>query len=391
MRDSRSERRQYMKTPLAWLNLLHDKTRTLVATAGVAFAVVLILMQLGFLNSVRATATQIYDQLRFDILLTSPQYIYISKAGTFPQTRLFQAESVMGVAAARPLYLDFNFWLNNAPSEPNPVRRGIFIIAFPLEDRPFRIPQLDADLTALKEQGHVMMDSFSRKQFGKWRDNPDLEVGGRKIEVVGQFAMGTGFGADGDIVVSDRTFAELAPHHKLSEVSLGLVSVTPGSSPAAVADRLRRRLPPDVDVYTREQIIAREREHWVKRTSVGVIFTLGVLVGFIVGIAIVYQVLSSDIANHLAEYATLKAMGYSSWRLARVVLVQAMILAVAGFAPGWLISRLLYWLTAEGAHIPMRLSMGLSLSILLASVAMCAISGIASLRKVNSADPADLF
>lgn len=380
-----------MKTPLAWLNLLHDKTRTLVATAGVAFAVVLILMQIGFLNSVRATATQIYAQLRFDILLTSPQYIYISKSGNFPQTRLFTAESVAGVERARPLYLDFNFWLNNAPSEPNPVRRGIFIIAFPLEDRPFRIPQLEGDLSALKEDGSVFMDTFSRKQFGRWRNNPNLEVGGKKIRVVGEFAMGTGFGADGDIVVSDRTFQQLVPHHKLSEVSLGLVTVTPGTDPGVVADRLRRRLPPDVDVYTREQIIARETEHWVKRTSVGVIFTLGVLVGFIVGTAIVYQVLSSDIQNHLAEYATLKAMGYSAWRLARVVLVQALILAVAGFVPGWLISRGLYWLTAEGAHIPMRLGAGLSLAMLLGSVAMCAISGVASLRKVNGADPADLF
>lgn len=380
-----------MRTPLAWLNLLHDKTRTLVATAGVAFAVVLVLMQLGFLNSVRATATQIYDQLRFDILLVSPQYNYISKAGMFPQTRLYQANSVEGVAQARPLYLDFNFWLNNAPSEPNPVRRGIFIIAFPLEDRPFRIPQLAGDLTALKKQGHVFMDVFSRKQFGQWRNNPYLEVGGRKIEVVGQFAMGTGFGADGDIVVSDRTFIDLVPHRKLSDVSLGLVTVTPGSDPGVVADRLRRKLPPDVDVYTREQIIARERERWVKRTSVGVIFTLGVAVGFIVGTAIVYQVLSSDITNHMAEYATLKAMGYSAWRLARVVLVQALILAVAGFVPGWLISRFLYWLTGEGAHIPMRLGMGLSLSILLASIAMCALSAVASLRKVNAADPADLF
>lgn len=380
-----------MKTPLAWLNLLHDKTRTLVATAGVAFAVVLVLMQLGFLNSVRATATQIYDQLRFDILLVSPQYNYISKAGMFPQTRLYQATSVKGVAQARPLYLDFNFWLNNAPSEPNPVRRGIFIIAFPLEDRPFRIPQLAGDLTALKGQGHVFMDVFSRKQFGQWRDNPYLEVGGKKIEVVGQFAMGTGFGADGDIVVSDRTFIELVPHRKLSQVSLGLVTVTPGSDPGVVADRLRRKLPPDVDVYTREQIIDRECERWVKRTSVGVIFTLGVAVGFVVGTAIVYQVLSSDITNHMAEYATLKAMGYSAWRLARVVMVQALILAVAGFVPGWLISRFLYWLTAEGAHIPMQLGMGLSLSILLASVAMCALSAVASLRKVNAADPADLF
>ena len=150
-------------------------------------------------------------------------------------------------------------------------------------------------------------------------------------------------------------------------------------------------MPKDVNVFTRDQIEAMEREHWVNRTSVGIIFTLGVIVGFIVGTAIVYQVLSSDIANHLAEYATLKAMGYGPRFLAKVVLSQALILAVLGFLPGWAISKTLYFITSESARIPMRLGFELSLGVLAMSIAMCAISGLASLRKVTSADPADLF
>jgi putative ABC transport system permease protein len=380
-----------MKTPLAWLNLLHNKTRTGAAIAGVAFAVVLILMQLGFLNSVRLTATQIYDQLEFDILLTSPQYMYISKAGNFPRTRLFQAKSVAGVTDARPLYLDFNFWLNNAPSRHDPVRRGIFVIGFKFDKPPMRLPELRGSLNDLSKPGNVFIDVMSRKQFGDWHHNPRLEVGGQKIQVVGQFRMGTGFGADGDIVTSEETFDKLFPGRSTSEVSLGLVTVERGRDAGAVADRLRRELPPDVKVYTRRQIVESERGHWVRRTSVGVIFTIGVIVGFIVGVAIVYQVLSSDISNHLAEYATLKAMGYSGWYLARVVLGQALMLAVAGYLPGWAISQTLYWATSESASIPMDLNWQLSLGILAASIVMCAVSGIASLRKVTAADPADLF
>jgi putative ABC transport system permease protein len=380
-----------MKTPLAWLNLLHDKTRTLVAIAGVAFAVVLILMQLGFLNSVLQTATQIYDQLEFDILLASPQYQSISKAGTFSRVRLYQAASAPGVLDAHPLYLDFNLWLNRSSSRENPSRRGIFVIAFPLEQRPFRIPELAGDLSRLKQPEHVFMDRHSRAQFGDWRHSTDLQIGGKKIKIVGDFAMGTGFGADGDVVVSDQTFLDLYPHRTLNDVSLGLVRIKPGSDPERVADVLRGRLPPDVNVYTRHDIEHKEREHWVTRTSVGVIFSLGVVVGFIVGTAIVYQVLSSDIANHQAEYATLKAMGYSNGYLAGVVFQQALILAVLGFIPGWAISLGLYTITEQSKHIPMQMGLGLSLSILFASIAMCAISGVASLRKVNAADPADLF
>ncbi|HUY87991.1 MAG TPA: ABC transporter permease DevC [Pirellulales bacterium] len=380
-----------MKTPLALLNLLHDKTRTLVAIAGVAFAVVLVLMQLGFLNSVRLTATEIYEQLIFDVVLVSPRYLYISKAGEFPRTRLFQAESTPGVADVRPLYLGFNFWLNHDPSEANPSRRGIFVIGFNLEKPVFRLPPLAGDLSPLKQPGHVYMDTFSRKQFGRWRNNNNLEVGMRRIQVAGEFSMGTGFGADGDIIVSDQTFKRLFPNRSLDEVSLGLIRVAPGADPAEVAARLRRRLPPDVQVYTRGQIEDLEREHWVNRTSVGVIFSLGVVVGFIVGTAIVYQVLSSDITNHIAEYATLKAIGYGPRYLAGVVLTQALILSVLGFLPGWAISRLLYSITSESAKIPMELGLKLSLGVLAMSIVMCSISGLASLRKVTTADPADLF
>jgi putative ABC transport system permease protein len=380
-----------MKTPLAWLNLVHDKTRTLVAIAGVAFAVVLMLMQLGFLNSVRLTATQIYDQLNFDILLTSPQYQSISKTGAFSRVRLYQAASVPGVLDAHPLYLGFNLWLNRQSEKEKPSRRGIFVIAFPLDQRPLRIAELAGDLSALKQPGHVFMDRLSRKQFGDWRRASNLQIGGMQVEVAGEFSMGTGFGADGDVVTSDQTFQELFPQESLEDVSLGLVRIRPDFDAATVAADLRRQLPPDVHVWTRSQIERSERQHWMIRTSVGIIFALGVVIGFIVGTAIVYQVLSSDIANHQAEYATLKAMGYSNGYLASIVLQQALLLAMLGFLPGWAISFGLYVVTEQSAHIPMRMGQGLSLFMFTLSVAMCALSGVASLQKVNRADPADLF
>jgi putative ABC transport system permease protein len=395
-----------MKTPLAWLNLLHDKTRTLVALAGVAFAVVLILMQIGFLNAVRETATQIYRQIEFDLLITSPQYLYISKSGTFPRTRLYQAMSVPGVADANPLYLGFNYWLKrddtaaaesaDGPLPPaaageKPRRRGIFVLGFNLSDPAFRLPDLGADVAPLKKPGNVYMDTYSRPEFGAWDVGTRAEVGRKQIEVAGKFSMGTGFGADGAIIVSDRTFLELFPLRTRDDVSLGLIQLRDGADPAEVARRLDEVLPEDVRVWTRAQIEEHERHHWLVKTSVGIIFSLGVVVGFIVGTAIVYQVLSSDIANHMPEYATLKAMGYGPRYLAKVVLVQALILAVVGFLPGYAISKVLYAVTSRTAHIAMELGPELTVAILLTSVAMCSLSGLASLRKVNSADPADLF
>ncbi len=402
-----------MKTPLAWLNLLHDKTRALVAVAGVAFAVVLVLVQLGFLGAVERTATQIYDQLDFDVLIVSKQYFYLSKAGTFPRARLFHALSAEGVASGKPVYLGFNYWLNGKPSEEKDkkgkeeklLRRGIFVIGLNLGDGDeiFRSGQVRDQLPLLQQPGYVLMDTLSRKKFfgGDWEHNDELEIGGRHIQVAGTFGMGTGFGADGDVIVSDETFRQLFPGRSVDEVSLVLLRTADGKA-EEVAARLERMLLPDVQVLTREQIKKHEQNYWVKRTSVGVIFKLGVIVGFIVGTAIVYQVLSSDIANHMPEYATMKAMGYGPGHLAGVVLQQAWILSLVGFLPGWIISKILYAITRDGAKvpmlfdidgtkIPMLLDWPLTWRVLVMSVAMCSLSGLVALRKVNSADPADLF
>src|SRR6516225_7826194 len=99
-----------MNIPLALLNLLHQKVRTLVAVGGVAFAIILLFMQLGFYGSAEASATVFLENLDFDILLTSPDYLDISRPGTFPRSRVYQALAVDGVADGAPLYLNFNFW-----------------------------------------------------------------------------------------------------------------------------------------------------------------------------------------------------------------------------------------------------------------------------------------
>ena len=151
---------------------------------------------------------------------------------------------------------------------------------------------------------------------------------------MGNFKLGTGFSADGAVICSDLTFSHLMAQRRLGTLSLGLVKLRPGADPDRVAAELTALLPEDVNVYTRPQINAQDRHHWIMKTSVGVIFGLGVILAVLVGVAIVYQVLSSDIDNRLAEYATLKAMGFSPSYLSWTVLQQAFMLAVGGFIPG---------------------------------------------------------
>ena len=376
-----------MKTPLAWLNLLHQRTRAIVAVAGVAFAVVLVLLQLGFLASVRQTATRIYDHLAFDLLLVSPEYLHLSKAGTIERSRLSQAASLSSVSGVSALDVGLQLWRNAESGQ----RRGILLMALDPRDRVIAIADVIDQQHRLEKLDAVLVDRLSRAEFGPKGEGVSTEVGRRKIHVAGLFTLGTGFSADGALVTSDATFRRLLPYRKPTETSLGLVRLVPGADPQEAAAALRAMLPQDVQVMTRAEMAAHERRHWVTKTSVGIIFGFGVVVALLVGTAIVYQVLSSDISSRLAEFATLKAMGYSRQYLSRLVLQQALILAVAGFLPGLVLAELLYQLTERMTHIPIEMSSARVAAVLILSIAMCAISGLASLAKVHSADPADLF
>lgn len=384
-----------MRIPLAWLNLVHSKVRTALAVAGVAFAVVLIFMQLGFLGSAEQSATLVFESLDFDVLIRSRHYLHLIASRTFPRDRLDQAKSTPGVAHASPVYLVSDFWRN--PHDGS--KRAMLIIGVNPTDPVFLAQDLQGKLALLTVPEFVLVDQKSRREFGPQdqRRFSDADIGAetelaqKEVRIVGHFTLGMGFVADGDVVTSIQGFQRFRPRQAPQEVSLGLVKVQPGVDPDTVAAELQASLPEDVEVLTRADVLGREVRHWVWETSIGLIFQLGVVVALVVGTAIVYQVLSSDVANHLPEYATLKAMGYSGNYLASVVMQQALVLAVLGFVPGFVVSAALYALTRATARIPIDMTLSRVLFVLGLTVAMCTISGLGALRKVRSADPADLF
>ena len=383
-----------MKTPLAWLNLVHNKVRTIVAVAGVAFAVVLIFMQLGFLGAVETTATMVYDAVEFDIALRSPEYLHISDPRSFPLRHVQRAESLSAVKQATPFYIESSLWRNPL----NGRNRGILAIGVRPDDTVFKSREIERKKRLLVAPELLLIDRKSRKEFGPQngrRFSQDdvgavTEVAGKQVRIAGHFELGAGLANDGTILLSDVGFARIAPTRTLDDVSLGLVVLKNPARADEVAAELREMLP-GVEVKTHDEMIALELDRWVNQTSIGLIFKLGVIVSMFVGTAIVYQVLSSDVANHMAEYATLKAMGYSDMYLAGVVLVQAIVLAGVGFIPGMVISELLYRGTSLLANIPIGMDPLRAVFVLLLSVGMCIISGLGALRKVRSLDPADLF
>ena len=405
-----------MKTPLAWKNLVHNKVRTVVALAGVGFAVILIFMQLGFLGAVRKTATQIYDALDFDLMLRSPAYLHLTEPRTFPRERVFQAASLPEVQRAQPFYLGLSEWQAPQPEDALPDQwsgdwRGIITMGVDPNAPPFIPEDLREKSSKLTNPRFVLIDSKSKPEFGPKNgvrfDEGDIGVetalGNSRVRIVGVVELGTGLAANGACIANYEGFARACPWQPLDETNLGLVKLVSGADPEAAKQRAQLLLgapttdarpssqPADVEVLTRADVRQREEYRWVVQTPLGKIFNLGVWVALFVGVAIVYQVLSTDIANMMGEYATLKAMGYPNRYLAMVVLQQSVLLALVGYVPSLLISWGLYKFVGGQSGLPMVMTWQILATVLALAVVMCVLSGMAALRKLFQADPADLF
>ncbi len=399
-----------MKTPLAWRNLVHDKSRTAVGVGGVAFAVFLVLMQLGFLGAVESTATAIYSALEFDLLLRSPEYLHFSKPGSFPAIRLRQAGSAPSVAWSRPLYVTMNRW--RVPlSDPQYGGRTRVLLVMGVDPAApvFRREDIAQEVARLNRTDYLLVDRKSRREFGPadgQRFGPDdigqiAELGGRRVQIIGTFELGSGLAADGAVIVNDRGFVHTTPGANRGTVNLGLVHLhtadgtPPTEAQIALAGReLEDQLAHygDVQVLTRDEAIDYELKYWVQGTSVGAIFTFGALLGMVVGLAIVYQVQEADVTYHQKEYATMKAMGFGRRHLLAVILKQSLALALIGYVLGLALTVYVgYPVTAALSNLTIEFEPFWAAAVLLGSIGVCVFSGILASRKLSAADPASLF
>jgi len=380
-----------MRTPLAWLNLVHEKTRLLVAIAGVAFAVLLIFMNLGFLGALTKSATLAYSQIDADVFLVSPQTTDLSGTDPFPIERLYQADGISGVERIMPLYVGYLQWLNPETR----ISRAIFVYGINPDDPIFLLPgvQQPENRAALRQPNTVLMDRRSRPEYGVPTIGTITELDRRNVEIVGLFSLGGGFASDASLIMSDQNFRRFFDPRPLSQIDLGLIQLVEGTDAGQVAEKMRASLPEDVLVLTRQEMLKRETDYWIITTSTGFIFGMGVVVSFIVGTVIVYQVLYTDVASHMAQFATLKAMGYRSYYLFVLVLQEAIILSVLGYVPGFIISLGLYEMTfrATSGGLPIAMNGRRAIAVLLLTVIMCAISGVVSVQKAVRTDPAEVF
>jgi putative ABC transport system permease protein len=383
----------FLKTPLAWRQLMKEKMRLVVAVAGITFADLLIFIQLGFESALFDAAVKPHRNLQADLVLINPQFQTLFSVKSFSRERLYQALGYEGVQSVSGVYIGTGQWRNPKTRQD----RAILVWGIDPTSSAFNFPEVKKNQDALKQLNQVLFDQAGRPEYGAVGDifqetgKFKTELNNIAINVKGLFSNGASFAADGNVIASDSTFLRLFPARKANQIEVGLITLKPGADAEKVRSQLAAGLPNDIRVLTTEGFAQTEKEYWANGTGIGFIFGLGVAVGFIVGIVIVYQILYSDVSDHLPEYATLKAMGYSDRYLLITLLQEALLLALLGYLPAYLLSFGLYQITFAATMLPISMKLDRAITVFILTIIMCSVSGAIAMRKLRSADPADIF
>ena len=343
-----------LSIPIAWLQLSYDKRRLAAALCGIVFAVALMLIQMGFRDALYLAAIQIHSRLNGDLFLLSNQYQYMVATKSFSQRVLYDTLAVPEVKSIVPVYLGLATWQNPKTKQ----ELSIFAIGYDPQSEAFLLPGMKSLQRKMALPEAALFDAGSKPDYGpvaqrfEAGDKIQTEISGHRVDIVGLFTIGVSFASDANIITSEQNFFRLMPYRHEGMIDLGMIQLRPGANLEKARATIQAGLPPGLQLFTKQQYLDYEKSYWAKRTPIGFVFNLGVFVGFMVGAVIVYQILYTDVMDHLSEYATLKAMGYSNRYLSRVVLGEAIVLCLVGYVPGWLISAGVAVLTRKATLIP---------------------------------------
>jgi putative ABC transport system permease protein len=385
------------RVPLAWRNLTENPWRFAASVAGASFAVVLMFSQIGFRNALLDNMVAAITHLDGQLFLVNPSRYILTTPAAFPRERIELARSADGVAGAWPFYVEVNLhtrWRNVTTGTTRPVR----LLAFDPDADLLDLPGVRGQREALRSPETALADRrSSRSLFGPMPAGTVSELNGRRVRIAGTFELGTDFRSNGTLVLSEANFLRYEPQRVLAggigrtSVDVGVVRVEPGRDLEAVRQAIAALMPADVRVLTRPELEAQEHRFWENAAPIGTVFDIGLLMGFIVGLGICYQVLFSEVADRLAEFATLKAMGYTNGWLVRRIIEMGLYLGIVAYVVGVMVTVVLYRVLQERTGLSMQLRPTSLALVLILTLAMCGLSGLLAGRRLRTADPADLF
>ena len=376
-----------MSVVLAWRILTHQKGRTALALVGIFMAILLVFVQLGLFFAVPQGGMLLYDNMRFDLLLVSDQYEYQAQPGAFALSWLDRVRAAPDVAAATPLYFGVAKWKGGVDG----VWPDLFVIGFDPANDVFLPAGIDRQSAVLERSGTILVDSATRPMFGPLTTGRTVTIGEREATIGGQYVLGTGFMGLGVALASEANFARLFPGRGLGQVNLGPIRLKPGVDPAGAAVELRKLIGAGTQIFTRSELTASETAYWTTRTSVGLIFGSGLLIATVVGIMVVYQIVSTQVSRQLPQFATLKAIGYADGALAATVATMSLVVVAAAFPPALGAAVWIYRMIRQETLLPVTMTPGHAVAVLVTALAMAAMAALLALGGLRRADPADVF
>lgn len=377
---------------LAWRQLIFDKPKLIAAIMGVMFACLLVFMQLGFKDSLMTSAASAPIKMQADVFLMHKQTEAMWRSEKFGRSLLMRALGHPDVASVHAMYMGLAAFKNIDTR----LKRTLMVYGFDPESNLMNIPEVINEREKIKIKDQVFFDRASRPEFGpveSWiaTGRTQTEINNYKVTLSGTYLMGTSFAADGNVITSEQNFLRIFPHRSMSEIDLGFIRARDPSRITQIKQDIEAMMGKEVMVLTYAELIAYEQTYWQNSAPVGFIFGMGVIMGLIVGMVIVYQVLFTEISNNLSQFATLKAMGYPQSYLVKVVFSSAMYLALLGFVPGFALSLYLYQLAEQNIFIPFPMPVSKIAFVFSLILGMCFVAGTLAIRKLKSADPADMF
>jgi putative ABC transport system permease protein len=274
------------------------------------------------------------------------------------------------------------------------------LIGYDPDAEVLNLPELKAQRELLKIPNYVLFDTLGNRNTGpiadafKQNGYQDLILSdfSKTFRVAGLFKLGSTFAADSNVISSDTTAIQLAFRQiNAGEISLGLIRLKPGASISRVQKFLEKTYGSQLQVLTKPQLITQERDYWNNVSSFGVIFGFGTIMGLLVGGVVVYQVLYTDVSDHLKEYATLKAMGFSDSFILTIVIQEAFLLGVSSFIPATVISTGMYAFLTAASGIRIEMTSDKTALVGMLTLGVCAASAAIAIRRLRDADPASVF
>jgi putative ABC transport system permease protein len=375
-----------MGVAYAWHNTFQDKKRTISAVSGITFSVLLMFMQLGFLDTTKRGTTLLYQYMDFDLIITSDKYELMTSTLRIDRARLIQASIVAGVEAVMPLNIKNGQW----EDPETQVISGVMIIGIGLNPSFIKEEDVRSKLDTLSQSKAVMLDTVSTREYGPLNVGRTSRINNVDVTVASLFKLGMVFHNEGAVLVSNQTFQSLVRGDS-RKVTFGLVRVLPGADIAKIKQTLKKTLPSDVFLFDKKELLTHEQNYYINVVPVGIMFQAGVFIAFAIGAVILFQVLATEITNRLNEFATLKAMGYSTLKIYMIGFKQALIFAILGYIPAMIFCNIILYFLRTKANMPAKFTLELGGIVLAMTLAMCLISGFLALQKVRKADPADLF